>query len=97
MAKVYIPSEIRNLVSQRAKNLCEYCQSQADYSTESRFAVEHIIPVSAGGNSGVDNLALSCSGCNGYKYDKTEARDPATYQLTPLFHPRVQNWAEHFS
>jgi HNH endonuclease len=97
MAKVYISSDFRNFVSERAKNCCEYCQSQADYTTETRFAVEHIVPLSAGGSSEVGNLALSCSGCNGYKYDKTEALDSATNQLAALFHPRLQKWAEHFS
>jgi hypothetical protein len=97
MAKVYISAEVRKFVSERARNLCEYCWSQATYTTESRFAVEHIVPLSAGGNSEVSNLALSCSGCNGYKYDKTEAIDSATNQRVALFHPRRQTWVEHFS
>lgn len=45
----------------------------------------------------MDNLALSCQGCNGHKYTKREAPDPATGVLVPLFHPRQQLWRDHFS
>jgi 5-methylcytosine-specific restriction endonuclease McrA len=29
------------------------------------FSVEHIVPISQGGNDMLDNLALACQGCNG--------------------------------
>lgn len=35
---------------------------------------------------------LQCS----QKKDKTEAPDPLTRQLAPLFNPRIDNWTEHF-
>jgi HNH endonuclease len=97
MANVYISSNLRGLVSERANYCCEYCKSQANYSTETRFAVEHITPLSLGGNSEAENLALSCSGCNGYKYNKVDAIDPATRERVALFHPRKQNWRDHFA
>jgi HNH endonuclease len=97
MARDYLSLVLRKRVNERANYCCEYCKSQASYSTETRFAVEHIIPLSSNGSSEVDNLALSCSGCNGYKYDKTEAVDPATREQVALFHPRKQNWQEHFA
>ncbi len=42
-------------------------------------------------------LAYACQGCNGSKYVKTEAPDPITKIVVPLFNPRVQNWNDHFS
>lgn len=43
-----------------------------------------------------DNLALSCQTCNNYKYNKTEAPNPATEQLALLFHPQRMDWHQHF-
>lgn len=95
MPKVYIPVDRQRAVIERAESRCEYCQSLADYTTES-FAVEHVMPRSRGGSSELDNLAFSCSGCNGHKYNKTEATDPADGKTIPLFNPRKQKWQLHF-
>ncbi|MDZ7364142.1 MAG: HNH endonuclease [candidate division KSB1 bacterium] len=91
MPSAYIPVDKQRAVIKRAEGRCEYCQSMADYATET-FAVEYVMPVSRGGTSELDNLALSCSGCNGHKYNKTEALDPADGKLVPLFNPRQQKW-----
>jgi hypothetical protein len=45
----------------------------------------------------LENLALSCQGCNGHKHTKTQAADPVTKQAVPLFHPRQQLWQDHFT
>lgn len=82
-------------VSQRAEHCCEYCQSQQAYSPDP-YAVEHIVPRSADGASSSANLALSCSGCNGHKYTRTRWLDPVSGEEMPLYHPRLQNWQEHF-
>lgn len=44
----------------------------------------------------LDNLALSCLGCNHIKYDAVAARDPVGRSIVPLFHPRTQRWIDHF-
>ena len=44
----------------------------------------------------MENLALACQGCNNHKYTKTEARDPISGALVPLFNPRLQLWSDHF-
>ena len=31
-----------------------------------------------------------------HKYTKTSAPDPADGQIVPLYHPRLQQWNEHF-
>lgn len=89
-------AQIKEEVRLRAKNCCEYCYSQEKFATHS-FYIEHIQPISKGGNNNLDNLALSCQGCNNYKYNKTEGKDPITQLMVSLDHPRQQNWQEHFS
>ncbi len=96
MARVYISPEKRQIVVNRAHERCEYCQSRADYATET-FAVEHITPLSRSGSNELENLALACSGCNGYKLDKVEAPDPSDGTMVSLYHPRHDQWYDHFS
>ena len=85
----------RQAVFRRAGGRCEYCRSPDDYSP-GPFSVEHILPRAEGGSGELDNLAWSCSGCNGHKYSKTSAIDPGSRQSVPLFHPRRQLWPDHF-
>lgn len=96
MSSKYVPMALRQLVFDRARGLCEYCRSQAKYAINP-LVIDHIQPVSRGGQTIADNLALSCQTCNNYKYNKTEAPDPATGKLTPLFHPRQMDWNQHFT
>ena len=96
MVEKYIPAELRRLVAERAQGCCEYCRTQARYSSDS-FTVDHIIPRSVGGPTTADNLALSCHGCNQHKSRRTAARDPATESIVGLFHPREHRWEEHFA
>ncbi len=56
-----VSSQLRRIVTERARGCCEYCQSQEIYSTQS-FSVEHITPVSKNGETTADNLALACQG-----------------------------------
>ncbi|MBI3362321.1 MAG: HNH endonuclease [Chloroflexi bacterium] len=49
----------------RAANRCEYCRSPGRLATQ-RFTVDHVLPISAGGKTALDNLAWACSGCNGH-------------------------------
>lgn len=95
MSRIYLPVAIQRAVVERAEKRCEYCQSSSDYATET-FAVEHIRPLSRGGTNELDNLASACSGCNGRKYNKTEAPDPTNGTIVPLFNPRGQRWQDHF-
>ena len=97
MPRARIPMGIQRAVVERARRRCEYCQSLQDYATESTFAVEHVLPLSRGGTSEQHNLALSCSGCNGYKHSKTTAPDPVDGTMVSLYNPRQQEWQEHFS
>jgi hypothetical protein len=95
MSEPRLTTELRQAVAARAEGCCEYCWSQAQYATQA-FSVEHIVPRAKGGTSTLDNLALSCQGCNNHKYNKTEGVDPVNHVVVPLYHPRNQRWHDHF-
>jgi hypothetical protein len=61
------------------------------------MVLEHVIPLSAGGSSEIDNLCLACYRCNEFKWAHVEGQDPLTGQMTPLFNPLTQVWREHFT
>lgn len=96
MADHYIPADLRRLVTQRAGNRCEYCGAPAAYSSDT-FTFDHIRPHSLDGLTTADNLALACFSCNQHKATRITALDPATGISAPIFHPRQQNWDEHFA
>lgn len=84
------------LVSARARHICEYCHApEAIFNLP--FEVEHITPQASGGESGDDNLALSCRLCNLYKSDAVTAFDEQSQSNVRLFHPRRDKWREHFA
>jgi 5-methylcytosine-specific restriction endonuclease McrA len=96
MPKPRITTRQRATVVARACACCEYCRSQEQYAPDP-FSVEHIVPVAQGGTNALTNLAYSCQGCNGRKYVSTEAIDPATGTIVPLYHPRQHRWDDHFA
>ena len=87
--------QLKQIIAERANHCCEYCLSQACFATQS-FSIEHIKPRSQDGETTLENLALACQGCNAHKYIKTTAYDFITQQQVALYHPRQQNWHEHF-
>ena len=91
----YIPTELRQLVHERADGRCEYCRYPQEASFLA-FEVEHIIAEKHGGAASADNLALACPYCNRFKGTDLGSLDPETGQLTPFFNPRTQEWLEHF-
>ena len=44
-----------------------------------------------------DNLALACHRCNLHKGTNLSSVDPKTGAVVPLFHPRRDDWNEHFT
>jgi hypothetical protein len=91
-----VSAKLRREVRGRAQELCEYCRSNSAFS-DSPFDVEHIIPISAGGETVSENLALSCHGCNLHKSNKIEGFDVVSEETVRLFHPRNNDWNEHFA
>lgn len=88
-------AKLRQLVRQRTQNCCEYCGLRQEQEPL-LFHIEHIIPRQHGGKDTADNLALACHHCNLHKGTNLSGLDPRTGELTRLFHPRLDDWNEHF-
>ena len=58
--------------------------------------IDHIIAEKHRGATISDNLALACFHCNNHKGPNIAGIDPLTGMTTRLFHPRVDDWHEHF-
>lgn len=82
-------------VAERADRRCEYCRAP-EHVFNFAFEVEHVQPRSAGGDNSLDNLALACASCNAYKAVATSEWDEDTQQVSQLFHPRRDQWGDHF-
>lgn len=95
MSRRYITATEERQIIERANRLCEYCRSSTDYSAQP-FVIDHIIPISEGGKTDLENLAFSCGGCNGHKYTKIQAIDPVSREVVSLYNPRQQNWRDNF-
>lgn len=96
MSEKRVTAQQKQIVIRRARECCEYCRNQLRFTNQS-FSIEHIIPKSQGGQAALDNLALSCQSCNNHKYTKTAGLDPVSGKTVPLYHPRYQEWTEHFT
>lgn len=60
------------------------------------FHIEHVVPSSAGGSDGLDNLCLACPSCNLKKSNRVDVPDSDTGAALRLFNPRTDRWADHF-
>jgi hypothetical protein len=90
-----ISSQLQERVRRRAGHLCEYCHTSELWQCV-RFTIDHLQPISTGGEDHFLNLALACFHCNRRKGTKQMALDNLTGRPVPLFNPRQQSWAEHF-
>ena len=61
-----------------------------------RFNVDHVMPLSLGGNDSLENLTLACFHCNRRKTNRLTALDPASEIEVAIFNPRQDSWREHF-
>ncbi len=84
-----------DLVRDRAKHCCEYCQFPQAFSSI-RFQFDHIIAEQHGGQKVASNLALACLADNNHKGPNIAGIDPKTGKRVWLFHPRRQKWSRHF-
>ena len=91
---VYIPKILRQEVIERARGLCEYCQTSQLIVIA--LQIDHILPIALGGQTKIDNLCLACEFCNGHKNDQIQALDPKSNSVQKLFNPRTQIWNDHF-
>ena len=90
-----VDPSLRELVSRRASFRCEYCQMPIEYDPLP-FQVDHIIARKHHGQTAEDNLSLSCFSCNNHKGPNIAGVDPITGEVVSLFHPRHDDWHDHF-
>lgn len=89
--------ERRRLVRERAESCCEYCGLPQAAAPFLAFHVEHIRARQHGGGDELDNLALACPDCNAHKGPNLAGVDPVSGECVRLFHPRTDQWSEHFA
>ncbi|MCA9047751.1 MAG: HNH endonuclease [Planctomycetaceae bacterium] len=87
----------REHVRQRAGYRCEYCRLRQEHYSLWRHQIEHIIPRKHHGDDDVGNLALACIRCNLGKSSNLSGIDSDTGEIVALFHPRNQQWDDHFA
>ena len=66
MTRRAIPQQIQIAVMQRDGECCQYCGAE-----DGPFHLDHVIPVSRGGDHGMHNLVVACARCNLSKGAKT--------------------------
>lgn len=88
-------ASVREFVRNRAQNTCEYCLLRQEHSGL-KHHIEHIVARQHGGPDDPTNLALACHRCNLNKGPNLSAIDPVSGTVVLLFHPRQQEWTEHF-
>ncbi len=87
--------ELDRKVRERAGQSCEYCRIP-QFALPLPFQIDHVIAAQHQGQTELPNLALACPHCNRYKGPNIAGLDPLTGQLVRLFHPRRDEWADHF-
>lgn len=90
-----VDADVRRKVIERAGRCCEYCRM----SEEDRiipFQVDHIVAIKHSGNDDINNLCFACYKCNAYKGSNIASIDYETGNPVFLYHPRKQNWDDHF-
>jgi hypothetical protein len=90
-----VDPSLREFVLERASLCCEYCQMPVEYDPLP-FQVDHIVALKHHGQTRGDNLALSCFACNSHKGPNIAGFDPKTGNIISLFHPRRDDWYDHF-
>jgi hypothetical protein len=89
---VTISADLREQARQRALCACEFCGVHED-NAGATLTIDHFQPRSKGGSDDLDNLVYACPSCNQYKQDYW----PTNAQSLPLWNPRNDDFAEHFT
>jgi 5-methylcytosine-specific restriction endonuclease McrA len=86
---------IEQMIRRLASDRCEYCRVP-ESGARFRHVMDHVIARQHGGTTVIENLALCCGRCNQYKGPNISSIDPDTHQMARLFHPRLDQWPQHF-
>lgn len=94
----HVPQQIRNAVAKRDRGICTHCGKRAASAKVSKrgvlqffdddgrvFHIDHLVPVSQGGSHELDNVVLSCPGCNMSSRRALAANDPEVKALLAEF------------
>ena len=92
----HVAAALRRLVAVRARHACEYCRIR-ESDTYYGCQVDHVISEKHGGPTVADNLAFACAFCNRFKGADIATLSSVTGQLTRLYHPRSDQWTDHFA
>jgi hypothetical protein len=92
----YLSVDIQIRLEDADDHRCAYCQT-SEVNTGQPMTVDHILPRAQGGISAFDNLCFACRRCNEFKAGNTHREDPFSGEHVPLFHPRQDNWDDHFT
>ena len=90
-----IPADLRRQVLVRAGESCEYCRIP-EMAAFASHQVDHVIAEKHGGETVANNLAVSYMMSNVRKGSDIASLDPDIGAVTPLFHPRLDHWINHF-
>jgi len=92
----YVPTALQRKIRQQFFDCCAYCRTK-ECLTATTFELEHILPVSKGGQTSEQNLCLACPTCNRHKAARKTATDPEKNEPAELFNPQQQSWLGHFT
>jgi hypothetical protein len=90
-----IPSALRAQVREDANGRCGYGLIP-ETAVFGPHEVDHIIALKHDGQTTLDNLVLCCRLCNRHKGTDIASIDAETGLLQALFHPRLDQWTDHF-
>lgn len=68
--RIYIGKNIKGLVYEKDKGICQLCGRKIN-QFESDWNIDHIVPLSRGGDNTMDNYQLTCKSCNAIKDSMT--------------------------
>ncbi len=92
----YLSTDIQMRLEDADDHRCAYCRT-SEANTGQPMTVDHILPRAQGGLSAFENLCFACRRCNEFKAGHTHAEDHFTGERVSLFHPRQNNWNDHFA
>ncbi len=90
-----VSSHLSGQVSVRANYRYEYCQTP-QVITAQTFHIDHIIPLSKGGDLSLNNLCCACPNCNLRRNNRIIGIDPQSGENVSLFNLWQSLWQTHF-
>lgn len=90
-----VSPSLRRAVKERAGDCCEYCGLPDDV-LRLPHEPDHIVATQHGGQTSFENLAYTCFRCTRLKGPNLASIDPKSGSISPLFHPRTDQWDDHF-